>query len=382
MCPICKTTLELSNSPAADQIRREITARHRRRQDEVRDQGRSGRAVRRGASWPRHREEGFNLLAWLLPLVGGAARRACAGARAGLPPAAARRASTSTGPRAALDEELARSAQRTSDVEVGAGRAVLDRDPRSGALDERARPLRREARPLSQGADGGKDPAGLPGRARLVRDALRAAARSGLPLGRLRDAARRERPPRRHERAAVSRRLQRRLRRVRRSRRGLGGIDTQTGQAGRRHRARGLRPRLSRAAAVSRGSSGSPTRSWSRERAGAARASCSAAPSRSAPHPAWGRSSQALSRSPGTTRPSLQGSLLLFVYSLGLALPFLAVGAGFGWATSASRWLRDRYRLLQTVGGAFLVFFGLLLFFGRDWWLNVQVNRLLDFLAL
>ena len=78
----------------------------------------------------------------------------------------------------------------------------------------------------------------------------------------------------------------------------------------------------------------------------------------------------------------LQGSFLLFVYSLGLALPFLAVGAGFGWVTSASRWLRDRCRLLQIVGGAFLVVFGLLLFFGRDWWLNVQVNRLLDFLGL
>ncbi|HEX2505353.1 MAG TPA: cytochrome c biogenesis CcdA family protein [Gaiellaceae bacterium] len=77
----------------------------------------------------------------------------------------------------------------------------------------------------------------------------------------------------------------------------------------------------------------------------------------------------------------LQGALLLLVYSLGLALPFVAVGAGFSWATSASRWLRDRYRLLQIVGGAFLVVFGLLLFFGRDWWLNVQVNRLLDFLG-
>jgi cytochrome c-type biogenesis protein len=77
-----------------------------------------------------------------------------------------------------------------------------------------------------------------------------------------------------------------------------------------------------------------------------------------------------------------QGSLLLFVYSVGLALPFLAVGAGFTWVTSASRWLRDRYRLLQIVGGMFLVVFGLLLFFGRDWWLNVQVNRLFDVLGI
>lgn len=77
-----------------------------------------------------------------------------------------------------------------------------------------------------------------------------------------------------------------------------------------------------------------------------------------------------------------QGSFLLFVYSLGLALPFVAIGAGFSWATSASRWLRDRYRILQVVGGAFLVAFGLLLFVGRDWWLNVQFNRLLEFFGI
>jgi cytochrome c-type biogenesis protein len=77
-----------------------------------------------------------------------------------------------------------------------------------------------------------------------------------------------------------------------------------------------------------------------------------------------------------------EGSLLLFVYSLGLALPFIAVGAGFTWATSASRWLRDRYRYLQVAGGLFLVAFGLLLFFGRDWWLRVEFNRLLQLVGL
>jgi cytochrome c-type biogenesis protein len=77
-----------------------------------------------------------------------------------------------------------------------------------------------------------------------------------------------------------------------------------------------------------------------------------------------------------------QGSLLLFIYSVGLALPFVAVGAGFAWVASASRWLRGRYRVFQMIGGAFLVLFGLLLFFERDWWLNVQVNRLLEFLGL
>jgi cytochrome c-type biogenesis protein len=72
-----------------------------------------------------------------------------------------------------------------------------------------------------------------------------------------------------------------------------------------------------------------------------------------------------------------QGSLLLFVYSLGLAVPFVAVGAGFTWATSVSKWLRDRYRALQIAGGLFLVTFGLILFFGKSWWLNVAFNHFL-----
>lgn len=77
-----------------------------------------------------------------------------------------------------------------------------------------------------------------------------------------------------------------------------------------------------------------------------------------------------------------EGSVLLLVYSLGLAAPFVAVGAGFTWATDASRWIRDRYRALQIVGGALLVAFGLLLFFGRNWWLNVAFNRLLEFFGI
>ena len=85
-------------------------------------------------------------------------------------------------------------------------------------------------------------------------------------------------------------------------------------------------------------------------------------------------SALALAGSRGT---AVQGSLLLLVYSLGLAVPFVAVGAGLTWATQASRWLRDRYRILQMIGGTILVAFGLLLFFGRDWWLNAALNRLL-----
>jgi cytochrome c-type biogenesis protein len=77
-----------------------------------------------------------------------------------------------------------------------------------------------------------------------------------------------------------------------------------------------------------------------------------------------------------------QGTLLLLVYSAGLALPFLAVGVGFDRAMSAFRWLRDRYQVLRVVAGALLVALGLLLFFDRFWWLNVAVNRVFEFVGL
>ena len=77
-----------------------------------------------------------------------------------------------------------------------------------------------------------------------------------------------------------------------------------------------------------------------------------------------------------------QAAFLLLVYSAGLALPFMAVGLGFGRAMSAFRWLRDRYGIFRVVSGAFLVALGLLLFFDRFWWLNVAVNRVLESVGL
>ncbi|MGH3013040.1 MAG: cytochrome c biogenesis CcdA family protein [Gaiellaceae bacterium] len=77
-----------------------------------------------------------------------------------------------------------------------------------------------------------------------------------------------------------------------------------------------------------------------------------------------------------------QGTLLLLVYSAGLALPFLAVGIGFDRALGAFRWLRDHYGTLRIVAGAMLVALGLLLFFDRFWWLNVAVNRVFEFFGI
>jgi cytochrome c-type biogenesis protein CcmH len=70
MCPICNTTLELSDSPAADQIRREITRgiEAGKTKSEIKADlvAQFGEGIL--AAPPR---EGFNLLAWVLPLAGG-----------------------------------------------------------------------------------------------------------------------------------------------------------------------------------------------------------------------------------------------------------------------------------------------------------------------
>jgi cytochrome c biogenesis protein CcdA len=48
----------------------------------------------------------------------------------------------------------------------------------------------------------------------------------------------------------------------------------------------------------------------------------------------------------------------------------------------AFRWLRDHYDAIRIVSGLILVAVGLLLFFGRFWWIRVYVNRFFEWLGL
>lgn len=82
------------------------------------------------------------------------------------------------------------------------------------------------------------------------------------------------------------------------------------------------------------------------------------------------------------TGTALKGAALLAAYALGLGAAFLAAGIAFSRAMSAFRWVRDRYTVIQVVSGLTLVVLGLLLFFHRDWWLHVAVNRALDYIGL
>ena len=82
------------------------------------------------------------------------------------------------------------------------------------------------------------------------------------------------------------------------------------------------------------------------------------------------------------TGTALKGAALLAAYALGLGAAFLVAGVAFSRAMSAFRWLRDRYMIIQVVSGLTLVALGLLLFFHRDWWLHVALNRALNYVGL
>lgn len=59
-----------------------------------------------------------------------------------------------------------------------------------------------------------------------------------------------------------------------------------------------------------------------------------------------------------------QGALLGFVYALGLGIPFLALGVGFGWATKAVGWVRHHTRAINIAGGVMLIALGVLMVTG------------------
>ena len=77
-----------------------------------------------------------------------------------------------------------------------------------------------------------------------------------------------------------------------------------------------------------------------------------------------------------------QGAVLLLFYSAGLAVPFLLTAVAFTRATSAFRWLRDRYLIITGLSGAVLIAMGVLLFTGELTTLNIEAQQALDSIGL
>ena len=59
-----------------------------------------------------------------------------------------------------------------------------------------------------------------------------------------------------------------------------------------------------------------------------------------------------------------KGALLAFVYAMGIGLPFIAIAAGFGWATKSVGFVKRHIRAFNIGGGVLLMVLGLLLVTG------------------
>lgn len=77
-----------------------------------------------------------------------------------------------------------------------------------------------------------------------------------------------------------------------------------------------------------------------------------------------------------------QGATLLAVYSLGLGVPFLVVGLGFGRVTGALKWFRRHSLAVSLASVTLLALFGLLLVFDRLTWVTAQLQHLFNSIGL
>jgi cytochrome c-type biogenesis protein len=77
-----------------------------------------------------------------------------------------------------------------------------------------------------------------------------------------------------------------------------------------------------------------------------------------------------------------KGALLLACYSAGLAVPFMLTAVAFNRATTASRWLRDRWTIVTALSGLVLIAMGVLLLSGELTRLNGEAQNALDSLGL
>jgi cytochrome c-type biogenesis protein len=69
-----------------------------------------------------------------------------------------------------------------------------------------------------------------------------------------------------------------------------------------------------------------------------------------------------------------RGAMLTFVYSLGLGLPFVAVGLGLRRALGALGWVRAHHRVVMRAGGVMLCLLGVALLTGAWTTLSVQLR--------
>jgi len=74
-------------------------------------------------------------------------------------------------------------------------------------------------------------------------------------------------------------------------------------------------------------------------------------------------------------RSPFGGAALLFVYSMGLAVPFILTGLFFTRAMGGFSWAKRHFVAIKVVSGLLLVAYGLLMIGGQFTWISAQLAR-------
>jgi cytochrome c-type biogenesis protein len=98
--------------------------------------------------------------------------------------------------------------------------------------------------------------------------------------------------------------------------------------------------------------------------------------------PCTGPTLGAILTAAGSSGSAGRGAFLLAIYCAGLGLPFLVTGLAFGQATAAFAVVKRHYPVVIVVGGAILIWMGVLIFTGEFTSLNITVDHWLTSLGL
>ena len=84
----------------------------------------------------------------------------------------------------------------------------------------------------------------------------------------------------------------------------------------------------------------------------------------------------------GSTGSVFEGGLMLAVYSLGLAIPFLITAIAFARMTTAFSFIKRHYAVIMAIAGGTLILMGILILTGDFFQLNAEAQRLTSDLGL
>lgn len=84
----------------------------------------------------------------------------------------------------------------------------------------------------------------------------------------------------------------------------------------------------------------------------------------------------------GTTEGLTEGAFLLFIYSLGLGMPFIIAGVAFTKALNTFKWIRRNYFLYKYIVGITLILVGIMMITNKLYYLNIYGQKILGTLGL